>query len=78
MPLPLEVLTWVAIVSLALVALTVAVFAAAVVAAVLELRALIRALGQEVLWWRTQRRYFSNRARFAGKWLRIMGERFIG
>lgn len=73
MPLELTVLIWVASVCLALVTVLLVAFLAAVIVAALEIRALARAVGQEVAWIRARREQLWYRARFAGKWLKYMG-----
>jgi hypothetical protein len=50
----------------------------AVIVAVLEIRALARAVGQEVAWVRARREQLWYRARFAGKWLKAFSKSAFG
>jgi len=72
MPLELTVLIWVAAVCLTLITVLMAGFMAAIIVAALEIRALARAVGQEVAWIRARREQLWYRARFAGKWFKHM------
>lgn len=75
MPLELTVLIWVGVVCLGLITVLLAGFVLSLALMALEIRKLARGIGAEVRWISEQRRYFTNRARFAGKWLRIMSRR---
>ncbi len=78
MPEALTVFLWVASVCLVILTVMVVALATALIYVALEARRIVRRTHQELLWWIDGRRRLINRMRFAQKWARIMGERFIG
>jgi hypothetical protein len=78
MPEALTVFLWVASVCMVILTVMVVALATALIYVAIEARRIARRTHQELLWWIDGRRRLINRMRFAQKWARIMGERFIG